>query len=108
MDTSYIGQLVSGAFYLIVGIALLGLAHRTAETPERLLGIYFLFTGLDYTLYTVAVAFEFDSIFDPAAALARVAYAIAVLALWRSPPDPPIGHGTDGKSTAEDSGDKEK
>ena len=81
LDTSYTGQLLSGVFYLIVGLGLLRLAHRTGELPERLLGLYFLFTGLDYSLYSIPSAFGIESIQSPAAATALLSYAMAVMAL---------------------------
>jgi hypothetical protein len=81
VDTSYIGQLIAGIFYLVVGAGLLQLGRRTRQTPERLLGVYFLFTGLDYSLYTIPVAFGFESVHDLTAGAALFAYAIAVVAL---------------------------
>jgi len=81
LDTEYIGQLIAALPYLIVGIGLMRLALRTKQRPESLLGVYFLGTGLDYLLYTVPVVFLLDSLAPAGEALARVTYAVAVVAL---------------------------
>jgi hypothetical protein len=77
----YVAQFLAGIFYIGVGARLLRLAHRTREIPERLLGLYFVATGVSYTIYFVP-----DVVGSPAFAGAwqfasRVAYLFAVVAL---------------------------
>ena len=81
LDSGYLGQLITGIFYLIVGTALLRLSRRTGEKPERHLGFYFLLTGVDYFSYSITYVFQLESLYVQAGFLARVAYAIAVVHL---------------------------
>jgi hypothetical protein len=77
----YVAQLLAGFFYIGVGARLLRLAHRTREIPERLLGLYFVATGVSYTVYFIP-----DFLGSPAFAGAwqfasRLAYLFAVVAI---------------------------
>jgi hypothetical protein len=81
MDTEYLGQLVTGFAYLVVGVGLARLAQRSGQRPERLLGIYFLLTSLDYIGYAAPRVFALDALFSTTEAVSRVSYAIAVGAL---------------------------
>jgi len=81
LESGYFGQLIAGIFYLIVGMALLRLSRRTGEKPERRLGYYFLFTGIDYFSYSVAYCFQLEALYATASFVARCAYAIAVVHL---------------------------
>lgn len=81
MDTSYAGQLLAGGFYLLIGLGLLHLGQRTRQSPELLLGVYFLFTGLDYSLSMIPLAFGWAAARSLMEASALSMYAIAVVAL---------------------------
>jgi hypothetical protein len=81
LDSGYLGQLIAGIFYLVVGVALLRLSRRTGMRPERFLGMYFLFSGVDYVSYSAAFVFQLDSIYAECSFLARAAYAVAVVHL---------------------------
>ncbi len=52
-DHAYIGELLAGIVYLIVGVRLLRLAQRTREVPERLLAAMFLLSGASYIVYSM-------------------------------------------------------
>ena len=47
-DGAFGAQLMAALFFVVVGGRLLRLSQRTGEAPERLLGLYFAFTGLSY------------------------------------------------------------
>ena len=47
-EHAYLSSIFAGAFYLIASLRLTHLSRRTGERPERLLGIYFGFTGAYY------------------------------------------------------------
>ena len=81
LDTEYIGQLIAGLAYMFVGVGLMRLALRTKHRPERLLGVYFIGTGLDYLFYTIPYVFRLDALMVAGSAAARISYAIAVIAL---------------------------
>lgn len=73
-DHAYLGELLAGLFYLVAGIRLLQLALRTGETPERLLGLIFLFTGLSFLVYQLPVAVENEAFWTPFNFAGRVLY----------------------------------
>jgi hypothetical protein len=80
-DSGYLGQLAVGILYLFVGAGLLRLSARTGQKPERHLGLYFLFTGVDYFSYSIAAVFYLEALYVPTDFIARVAYVIAVMYL---------------------------
>ena len=58
-DHAYIGELCSGFFFIIAGARLLQLSRRTRETPELLLGLAFVVSGIGLLAYMVPyVLFE--------------------------------------------------
>ena len=81
VNTEYLGQLINGLAYLVVGLGLARLAFRSRQRPERLLGIYFVFTAFDYLFYAVPRVFMFDAVVEVADLVARSSYAIAVASL---------------------------
>jgi hypothetical protein len=64
---TYIGELIAGFVYLIVGARLYALSLRTGEACDRLLSVSFLFWALGYLSYDVpfALAGE-ESLVSPA------------------------------------------
>jgi hypothetical protein len=52
-EHAYLTSIFAGAFYLIASLRLIRLSRRTGERPERLLGIYFGFTGIYYLGYNL-------------------------------------------------------
>ena len=58
MDSGYLGQLIAGVCFLIVGTRLFRLSLKTGEKPEHHLGFYFLFTGIDYVAYSAVGVFD--------------------------------------------------
>ena len=81
MDSEYLGQLINGIAYLVVGAGLARLAYRSGQRPERLLGAYFLLTGCDYFVYAATRIFPLDALPPAGDVVSRVSYAIAVGAL---------------------------
>ena len=83
-DHAYIGELLAGIFYLIAGARLLRLALRTAEVPERLLGVMFLFTGASFLAYQLPVLMESEALWTPLNFAGRVLYLPApfILAIF--------------------------
>ena len=78
-DDAYIAQLLAAAFFLIVGIRLLRLSRRTGETPEKLLGVYFTFTGLSYVGWVVPTIFHIEGMQDQIDLVAWSLYSIGVV-----------------------------
>ncbi len=73
-ESAYIGELLSGIVYLIVGVWLLRLGQRTREVPERLLGAMFLLTGASYLVYSMAYLPGLESLRTPLNFAGRVIY----------------------------------
>lgn len=80
-EKAYIAQLLAGIFYIGVGARLLRLAYRTREIPERLLGLYFVATGVSYTLYFVPSLIGSPAFAGAWQFASRLAYLFAVVAL---------------------------
>jgi len=59
---SYIGQLLTVVFFLIVGVRLLRLGRRTGEAPEKLLGLHFFAKGLAYLGWNIPAIFALEEI----------------------------------------------
>jgi hypothetical protein len=58
MDTStYIGEILSGVVYLVVGVRLYLLSRRTGHTPEALIAASFLLWMLSYAFWDIPFAF---------------------------------------------------
>ena len=83
-DHAYIGELLAGIVYLIVGVRLLRLGQRTGEVPEKLLGAIFLFMGTSSGLYVLPNLSPFESLWTPLNFAGRVAYIppAAMIALF--------------------------
>lgn len=75
------GQLIAGFCYMIVGAGLFRLSLDTGEKPERHLGLYFLFTGIDYFAYSITWVFDWWTYYVPIAFMGRLMYAFAVVHL---------------------------
>jgi hypothetical protein len=73
-EHAYIGELLAGFFYLIAGIRLLRLASRTEETPERLLGLLFVFTGISFLAYQLSVVVQNQAFWTPFNFAGRLLY----------------------------------
>ncbi len=71
-DHAYIGELLAGIVYLIVGVRLLRLSQRTGEAPERLLGACFLFVSISAALYVLPTFRVFESLWTPLSFAGRV------------------------------------
>lgn len=80
-DHAYIGELVAGIVYLIVGVRLLRLGWRTGEFPERLLGATFLFMGVSSVCYVLPVFSRFESLWTPLNFAGRVTVLPAAIML---------------------------
>jgi len=83
-DQAYIGELLAGIIYLIVGARLLRLGERTGEVPERLRGGTFLAMGVSAVLYVLPTFSRFESLWTPLTFAGRVAFfpAVVMLALF--------------------------
>ncbi len=73
-DGAWIGQLIAGIFYLVIGIQLARLASRTGERPERLLSIMFFFTSISYVLYLIPLIVPIEALWTPFNFAGRVSY----------------------------------
>ena len=81
---AYIGELLAGIVYLIVGVRLLRLAQRSGEFPEKLLGVTFLFIGASAGLYVLPNLSPFESLWTSLNFAGRVTFlpAAVMLALF--------------------------
>ncbi len=86
-DQAYIGELVAGIFYLLVGVRLGRLGARAGAAPERLLAGMFFCNGLSYLVYELALMIDVASLWTPLNFAGRVLYAPAPVFLaaftWR-------------------------
>jgi hypothetical protein len=80
-DHAYIGELLAGIFYLIVGARLARLGARTGEAPEKLLGGMFFFSGLSYLVYELPLLIGDESLWTPLNFAARLLYMPAPVLL---------------------------
>ena len=79
-DHAYIGELLAGIVYLIVGSRLLRLGQRMRESPEKLLGMIFLAMSVSAGLYVLPNLSPFESLWTPLNFAGRVAYiSVAVM-----------------------------
>jgi hypothetical protein len=77
MDShAYIGELFSGVFFIVAGARLLRLSRRTRETPELLLGLAFVVSGIGLLLYTIPYVHRFEALSDPFIFAARVTFVL--------------------------------
>ncbi len=74
LDGAWIGELIAGILYLIVGFRLGQVASRTGERPERLLSAMFVFSGVSYILYVVPMAIPIEALWKPFNFAGRVIY----------------------------------
>ena len=79
IDSALIVQLVAAVFFLVVGIRLIMLSWRTGETPEKLLGAYFVFTGLAYVLWQLPLYFEQAMTGNPIDLVSWALYCVGVI-----------------------------
>ncbi|TFG94690.1 MAG: hypothetical protein E4H11_06310, partial [Myxococcales bacterium] len=79
--SAYLVEIIAALAYLVVGGRLLDRARRTEEVPERLLGVYFAFTGVSYLLYELPLFLELPSLVTPMFFAGRVVYALAIVPL---------------------------
>lgn len=80
-EGAYLGELLAGAFYSIVGYRLLLLASRTRELPERLLGLTFVLMGVSFLFYQAPLIFPVGVPDTPFFFSARVIYCFSSVAL---------------------------
>jgi len=80
-DSAYLGELLAGVFYSVVGCRLLLLAARTREKPERVLGLTFLLMGVSFLLYQIPLVFQAEGLETPSYFSARVAYCVSSVTL---------------------------
>jgi hypothetical protein len=64
-DNAYIGEFLSGVFFIIAGWRLLALSRRTRETPEFVLGAAFVASGIALLLYLVPYLPGFEAYWNP-------------------------------------------
>ena len=83
-SSAWIGELIAGIFYLVVGVRLAQLASRTGERPERLLSNMFFFTAISYAFYTVPLMIPIEALWTPFNFAGRVSYlpAVVLIALF--------------------------
>lgn len=74
LDGAWIGQLIAGIFYLVIGIQLARLASRTGERPERLLSNMFFFTSASYILYLIPLMVPVEALWTPFNFAGRLCY----------------------------------
>ncbi len=79
--SAYLLEIIAALAYLVVGGRLLDRARRTGEAPERLLGLYFAFTGVSYLLYELPLFLELPAIVTPMFFAGRVVYALGIVPL---------------------------
>ena len=77
--SAYLFELLAALAYLGVGARLLRLASRTGERPERLLGAYFVGSGISYLLYEIPLVLTLDVWQTPAFFAGRVVYDLALV-----------------------------
>jgi hypothetical protein len=66
----YIGDILAGLVYFIVGVRLFALSVRSAQTSDRLLSVTFLFWALSYLLYYISsLFFDGEALITPLFAL---------------------------------------
>jgi hypothetical protein len=84
---AYLGELLAGTVYLIVGVRLFLLAQRTGEAPEKLLGVAFLFMGTSAGFYVLPKLSPFESLWTSLNFAGRVcvipSVVIFTLFTWR-------------------------
>ena len=80
-DHAYIGELLAGIVYLIVGVRLFRLGQRTREVPERLLAAMFILSGASYIVYEMANLPGLESLWTPLNFAGRVIYIGAPILL---------------------------
>jgi hypothetical protein len=78
---AYIGELFSAIIFVIVGARLLRLSRRTRETPEFILGVAFVLSGIGLLLYMVPYVPAFNFLWTPFAFAGRATF-IPVSILW--------------------------
>jgi hypothetical protein len=62
---SYLGELSAGIIYLLAGARLVLLGIRTGETPELLLGLAFVVSGIALLLYLMPYVHFFEALWTP-------------------------------------------
>ena len=72
-DNAYIGELIGGAIYLIVGVRLLWLGQRSGEAPERLLATSMLAIAVAACFYVLPNLPAFEAHWDALNFAGRVA-----------------------------------
>jgi hypothetical protein len=79
--SAYLLELIAALAYLVVGGRLLDRAHHSEQAPERLLGLYFAFTGVSYLLYELPFFLGLPSLVTPMFFAGRVVYALGIVPL---------------------------
>jgi len=77
--TPYILELSAGLCFVAAGIALLRLAKRTRETPERLLGITFSLMGVSYFFYELPFATATEDLLVPLSVCGRLTWNASIV-----------------------------
>jgi hypothetical protein len=78
-ESAYAAQLLAGLFFVIAGARLIRLSGRAGEAPERLLGLYFAFTGIAYVCWVLPLVAALGSAADTTDVVAWVVYSIGVV-----------------------------
>jgi hypothetical protein len=79
--SAYLLEIIAALAYLVVGGRLLQRARDTGEMPERLVGLYFAFTGVSYLLYELPLFLELPKIVTQMFLAGRVVYALGIVPL---------------------------
>jgi hypothetical protein len=78
-ESAYAAQLVAALFFVVAGERLIRLSWRTGESPERLLGLYFAFTGVAYIGWVVPYMLPMGAMGEPIDFAAWGLYSIGVV-----------------------------
>jgi hypothetical protein len=84
VEGAFIGELIAGVLYLVVGVPLVLRGRRTRGVPERFLGSVCLLIGVSYVLYETPFALDVGSLALPLTFAGRLVFdaAMVVVALF--------------------------
>jgi hypothetical protein len=76
---AYAAQLIAAVFFLVAGERLIRLSRRSGEAPERLLGLYFAFTGAAYLGWVMPAIVPLGTTAEATDFIAWAVYSIGVV-----------------------------
>jgi hypothetical protein len=78
-EGAYAAQLVAAVFFVIAGERLIRLSRHSGEAPERLLGLYFAFTGAAYLGWVMPAVVAVGPMAEAMDFIAWAVYSIGVV-----------------------------